>query len=284
MRATLRLFFWILLLAPAPARAGAWMLPAGHGQLLLTTAFAQARNAYDFRGRLTRTPSYWKLETRAYVEHGVTDWLTLVAEGGAMRFRGGAGEGWRLTMLDFLVAEAKAGLPRLPPPAPSGPAYEGLGLGAAGLRIGAGVGAYALAVEGALRAASPEARRYLDIRDAVQVDLRALAGRSFALFGRGGFVETQIGYRSRGQNGDEIRADVAAGLRPFDRLLLLAQSFSAVAPRRSAVSMVAAQKFQVSAVYDVTAALSVQIGAVAAPGGINAPAERGAIAALWWRY
>jgi len=37
-------------------------------------------------------------------------------------------------------------------------------------------------------------------------------------------------------------------------------------------------------VYDLNASLSLQIGAIAAIGGVNSPAERGLISAVWWRY
>jgi hypothetical protein len=57
-----------------------------------------------------------------------------------------------------------------------------------------------------------------------------------------------------------------------------------LASARGPASVVAAQKFQLSAVYDVTPWLSAQLGAVTALGGVNSPAERGLISALWWRY
>jgi protein XagA len=34
----------------------------------------------------------------------------------------------------------------------------------------------------------------------------------------------------------------------------------------------------------VTPAISAQVGAVAALSGVNSPAERGLIGAIWWRY
>ena len=66
-------------------------MPPGNGQAIVTTTFADARKAYDANGRLIQTPSYRKFETRVYVEHGLFDWLTIVAEGGYMNFRGAAG-------------------------------------------------------------------------------------------------------------------------------------------------------------------------------------------------
>lgn len=283
MRASALFFVFIYLLSPAAARAGAWLYPEGHGQLILTTAFAEARGAFDASGRLVNTPSYRKFEDRFYLEHGVTDWLSFVAEGGAMSFRGG-GESARLTQLNALIAEAKGGLPLILP-AETGTKYQGLGLGAAGARLQLFAYAeYVFSVETSLRAASSAARCFLDMRGPVQLDARLLMGRSLSLFGFTGFLDAQIGYRSRGQNGDEIRLDLTAGFRPIDRLMLMAQSFSAIAPRGGLSTVVAAQKFQLSAVYELTPAISAQIGAVTALSGVNAPAERGLIGGVWWRY
>ncbi len=273
--------FCVTAVAAQPACGGAWLMPQGEGQAILATTFADARKAYDANGRLIETPSYRKFETRVYVEHGVLDWLTVVAEGGYMNFSGAAGP---FDRLNLLIDEAKAGLP-LSLQTPPGPRYEGLGLGALGARTRLFAwGDYIVSLQAGVRAASPAARRFLDMRDAVQGDSRLLVGRPFELFGLPGFIDAQLGYRSRGQNGDEIRADFTAGLRPLPPILLLAQSYSGFAPRGGPAGVVAAQKFQLSAVYDVSASLSLQIGAIAAIGGVNSPAERGLISALWWRY
>lgn len=282
MRAGFVFFFAsVLCCACSPVRAGAWLWPEGKGQVIVTTTFANARNAFDASGRLIRTPSYRKFETRAYVEHGVTDWLNFVGEAAYMSFRGAANPN---DHLNLLVAEARAGLP-LSIRGPPGASYEGLGVGAAGARLRLFTyGDYVFSFEASLRAASREARRFLDMRDAAQVDARLMMGRPFTVFGMTGFFDAQLGYRSRGQNGDEIRADFTAGIRPMDRLMLMAQSFSAFAPRGGVATFVAAQKFQLSAVYDVTPALSVQLGGVTALEGVNSPAERGIVSAVWWRY
>lgn len=281
----MRFLRWLICVAglclASPAHGGAWLYPAGNGQLIVTTVLADARNAYDASGRLVRTSPYRKLEAQAYLEHGVTDWLTFVALGTGMSFRGAAEPQERL---DLLIAEAKAGWP-LGTVAPTGPRYEGLGLGAAGARLRLfESGRDVVSVEVSLRAASADARRFLDMRAATQLDARVLLGRSFELFGAPGFVDLQLGYRASGQNGGELRLDSTAGIRPLGRLLLMAQSFSAVAPSGGPGTFMAAQKFQLSAVYDLTPFVAVEIGAVAAPGGVNAPAERGMICGLWWRY
>jgi hypothetical protein len=275
------LFACALSLVAPPAWAGAFLFPEGRGQVIVTTTFADARKAYDARGRLIQTPPYRKFETKFYVEHGLTDWLTLVGEGSYMNFHGAAA---RVDYLNLLIDEAKAGLP-LTLSAPPGPRYAGVGLGAFGARVRLfEYGAYVVSLEASLRTASPSARRFLDMRDQWQADARLQLGRGIELFGFPGFLDAQIGYRSRGQNGDEIRADFTFGLRPIVSVLLMAQSFSAVTPRAGLATFVASQKFQLSAVYDVTKYMSVQLGVVTALGGANSPAERGVVSALWWRY
>ncbi len=211
----------------------------------------------------------------------MTDWLNFVGEASFVRFHGAADPG---DHLNLLVDEAKAGLP-LSLVGPPGARYEGLGLGAVGARIRLlTYGDYVFSFETTLRGASQDARRFLDMRDPTQIDARFLMGRPFSILGMTGFVDTQLGLRTRGQNGDEIRMDVTAGLRPVDRLLLMAQSFSAVAPHGGMATFVAAQKFQLSAVYEATPSISLQLGGVTALEGVNSPAERGIVSALWFRY
>lgn len=261
--------------------AGAWTYPEGKGQLILATLLAGARNAYGPDGRLVSTPPYRKLETRAWIEHGLTDWLTLIAEGSAMNFRAAPTP---YDPLDLLIAEAKAGAPFYVPP-PAAIKYQGLGLGAAGARVRLlDTGDYVFSAQTSLRTASQEARSFLDMRERMQVDARLLMGRKFEFIGFGGFLDAQLGYRSGGQNGNEMRLDLTAGLRPFDSVLLMGQSFSAIAPRGVRTSSITEQKFQLSVVYEATPSISVQIGAVKALGGVNAPAEQGVISAIWWRY
>lgn len=277
----LRLFLCSAFLA-SQAQAGAWLFPEGQGQVIVTTTFADARNAYDPKGRLIRTPSYRKFETRAYLEHGVTDWLTVAAEGSYLDFHGAAQP---QNLLGLWIAEAKAGLPPTVA-APSGPRYTGAGLGAIGARVKLfDYGPYIFSLEASLRGgASASARKFLDMREPYQADARLQMGRSFDLWGFPGFIDTQIGYRSAGQAGDEIRADFTCGVRPFDNVLLLAQSFSAFTPGAPAAIFVASQKFQLSGVWDFSKSLSLQAGVAAAPTGVNAPAERGVITAVWLRY
>ena len=249
-------------LCAKPAAAGALLMDEGAGEIIVTSTFADANKAYDRRGHLIRTPSYGKFEAAGYVEYGVTNWLTVVAEGSAFDFNGSA------PAYSFEPA----------------PHYAGAGLGALGGRIRLGeLAGVAFSAQASFRVASHAAGHFLDFKVPTQVDVRVQALRGFEVLGLPGFVEAQLGYRSRGQSGDEIRADLTLGLRPRPDILLMAQSFSAFAPR-AASGGYAAQKFELSGVYDLSREWSVQLGAVAAPTGVNAPAEKGILAALWRRF
>ncbi len=249
-------------LCAEPAAAGALLMDEGAGEIIVTSTFADANKAYDRHGHLIRTPSYGKFEAAGYVEYGVTNWLTVVAEGSAFDFNGSG------TAYPFEPA----------------PHYAGAGLGALGgrIRLGEFAGVY-FSAQASLRVASQAAGRFLDFKTPTQVDVRVQALRGFEAFGLPWFVEAQLGYRSRGQSGDEIRADLTLGLRPRPDILLMAQSFSAFVPG-AAFDGYAAQKFELSGVYDLSRDWSAQLGVLAAPTGVNSPAEKGVLAALWRRF
>ncbi len=241
-------------------------MPEGEGQLIVTTTFADAADAFDARGRLIRTPPYSKFEVQSYVEYGAAEWLTVIGEAGGMDFHASAGQ---------------ASLA-----APQGPQYSGLGLGALGGRVPiVNFQGYFISLEASLRAASSQsAQTFLDMKDRWQADVRLQMFHSIELFDLNGFFDSQFGYRTRGQNGDEAHVDVTAGLRPWTNLMLMAQAFTTVSLWQNGGNNVFSQKFEVSAVYDLNQTFSVQLGVIDAPIGINFPAERGIVSAIWARF
>jgi hypothetical protein len=58
------------------AWGGAWLMPPGEGQVIAYTAFSESNRAFDDQGHLIPVPAYKKFELGAYVEYGVTNWLT----------------------------------------------------------------------------------------------------------------------------------------------------------------------------------------------------------------
>lgn len=262
-RGALSLFGIVAAFCAEPAAAGALLMDEGAGQIIVTSTFAEANKAYDRRGHLIRTPSYGKFEAAGYVEYGVTNWLTVIGEGSAFDFNG-SGSAY---------------------PVEPAPHYAGAGLGVIGGRIPLGdVAGVHFSAQASLRVASEAAGQFLDFKVPTQADFRVQALRGFEIFGLPAFVEAQLGYRTRGQGGDEIRADLTLGLRPEPELLLMAQSFSAFTPGANAFGGYAAQKFELSGVYDLNPVWSLQLGALAAPTGVNSPAEKGLLTAVWRRF
>lgn len=270
-----------LFLIEPSARAGAWLAPKRGGIVIVTSSLAHSRKIYDARGRAVPSPPYRTGGAQLYLEYGATDWLTFVGEANYMDFAGAADPAVNIYAA---VEAAKARLPVVPRPAQS-PAFAGLGLAAGGMRVPLARGAdYVVSFQASARGASPAARRFLDMRAPAQLDARLLHGRSFRFQGLDGFFDTQIGLRTGGQNGVEARLDLTAGVWVTPALMAMAQSFSAFTPRGGAAGSVGMQRFQGSAVYEVTPRVALQIGASGVLAGVNAPSERGGFAALWWRY
>jgi protein XagA len=257
--ACLRLLtFGALLLASAGARAGAWLEPAGQGQVILGGTFADSLRAYDGNGRLAPLASYKKFELTAYLEYGALEQVTLIAAPSALDFRA----------------------------RPPGQSYAGFGVLEAGARVKIyDYEEWIFSGQATLReATNTRSRLFLDMGHGMQADIRLLVGRTFDFFGMPAFSSLEIGYRSPGGYGHEVRADATIGVRPLDHLLLLAQSFNISAVHNDPLYPTRSNKVALSAVYEVTPAIAVQFGGILGVPGINVTTERGIIAALWYRF
>jgi hypothetical protein len=69
-----------LCIVASDALAGAWTLPEGDGQAIVTGTFSAAPRGYDGGGNAVDIPDYEKFEAQALIEYGVTDWLTAVVQ------------------------------------------------------------------------------------------------------------------------------------------------------------------------------------------------------------
>ncbi len=244
------------------AFAGAWLMLPGDGQIIASTAFSGSTRAFDAQGRLIPVPSYDKFELGAYIEYGLTDWLTLIAS----------------PAYDSI---------KQPPPAVS---YEGPGESEIGARIGLYHSeAWAVSVEAGLRtpgASLNDALAPFQPRRAGSVDFRALVGRNFEIAGMPGFAEAQAGYRFYAQNQPgEFRIDLTLGLRPAPQCLALLQSFSSISNGSGGGFKHSSwHKLQPSLVYDLSPQWSLQLGGFVTVAGVNAGRELGPLAGVWYRF
>ncbi|CAH1669065.1 hypothetical protein [Chelatococcus sp.] len=257
-----------LLFASRTAQAGAWTLPEGKGQAIITGTFLKADRYFDSRGQTIRGPDYRKFEVTAFIEYGLTDSLTAI-------------------LSPSLLSTRVSG----PEPAQ----YTGLGYTEAGARYrlfehdGWIVSAQAIAgFPGPTNALNPAEVCCTD----KYADARILVGKSFRLGDWPTFVDAQAAYRLRsGAANDEIRFDLTLGVRPLPKWLFLAQSFNVLAMNALAsgstlglLSGTRYHKVQVGVVWDFADDWSLQLAGVATIAGKSAPLEHGLVSGLWYRF
>ena len=232
----------------------------GYGQFIAGIGFSEGSRRFDSTGRAEPTPAYRKILASGYLEYGWRSWLTLVAAPTLSRADGVAAN--QVTGSDGSAFGARLLLFGRPGRVVSLQALVQPPLGGQATALANG-GATALAV-----------------------DLRLQVGMSFSFFGWPAFVDVAPGVRLRPDPfPDEARLDVALGIRPIPRLLILLQDFSSAAPSAGqAVPSTSYSKLQASLVYDFARRWSVQFGAFRTIVGRNAIRETGPIAALWVRF
>jgi hypothetical protein len=67
-------------LAQSEANAGAWLQPQGEGLAIATTDFSDSTRYFDSHGKLIPIPDYQKFPLGTYIEYGLSDEFTLVAQ------------------------------------------------------------------------------------------------------------------------------------------------------------------------------------------------------------
>jgi protein XagA len=256
-----------LLLASGHARGGAWTLPVGARQVIVTGTFVSGDRLFDARGRLVPVPEYRKFELTPFAEFGVTDWLTAIAS----------------TSLLSVSAEGYAGNPRTD--RYTGPGYTELGARARLAEIGNTV----LSAQSTVRlpGALDDNNRAEIGNTEPEFDGRLLGGIGFSLGAWPSFVDVQAAYRLRaGPLPNEARLDLTLGTRPLPGVLLLAQSFNVWGNGEWPGVYKRGQyhKLQGSVVVQLTPAWSAQLGLVGTVAGRNALRERGAILAAWAQF
>ncbi len=254
----------VLLLDPSSVEAGAWTVEEGHTQLIFAATSGGATTRFDRRGVPRQAGRFSKQETGVAAERGLDDGLTLIA-----------GMAGRITSLAT--------------PRHSATAWAGALSAGVRWRLwtdGASIlSAQAMVAGGTERSG---AGRQRPLGAPAEAELRLLAGHGFALAGMTAFAELQAGYRWRGgRNADELTLDATLGLRPWRPILLLLQSFNAMAverERRFGGGRLRRHLLQPSLVWEFREGWSLQVGAFASLAGRETLQERGLIAALWRRF
>jgi hypothetical protein len=259
----------------SPACAGAFNPAAGEGVAIVSTTFTDGRDYVDGAGRKWRAPRFSKFETQAHVEYGVTDWLAAIArprfasihEDGRKGFRG---EGFR------------------------GEGFRGEGVGASEFGAQArlfGNGAWVAAAQALARTPASPGGRFSTWEDRGGVEGRLLVGRSFAAFGVPGYLDMEVGVRTRGGRADEVVAEQTIGLRPTPALLVTLQTFSTqtIESQKRRLARGAPQgerrlKAQIGLVYDFASKWSIGAALSRTVYVRDGARETGATFSLWRRF
>lgn len=250
-----------LALSPVSALAAAWLQDEGDGQAIATGLFSSADEAFADRYDETEPVDFQKGAGSLLVDYGLFSWLTVT---GGLEFS----------------SETLDDLP-----------YKRPGLSRASLGVRTQLyrsDTYAMSAEIGILTDDVygEADELVDTYgwDTPQLEARWSGGANFTVWDKPAFSDVSLGYRYRvGDGPDEMTIDTTLGVRAFDKVLLLAQSFGTFSAPDEDTSY-AYQKAQGSVVYDLSARWSVQAGGFATVIGQNALIERGAFSALWYRF
>lgn len=245
---------------PSVAWAGAWTLPEGSGQWIVTFDASVATRYFSDSG-LAPTPRYSKEELQAWIEYGLTDRLTGIISPSLQNIDIGSPTNAERTGLGYTEFGARYRFYEVPTWVVSGQAT--------------------LRIPGTTDVSNPAAIGYTD----VEADFRALLGHNFTIGDRPAFTDLEIAERWRTAGyPSEFRVDATLGVQLFPQWMLLAQSFNVIS-EGGGLSVLGGSyeyyKLQLSAVYGLTPTWWVQFGGFSTYAGWNSIQENGVIVGVW---
>lgn len=233
---------------------GAWTLEAGRGLVISSVSASRTEARFTSERERADAPLFRKAEIQVLAEYGITDRFTLRGKGSVEQWRQDGAEP---------------------------PDHRGFGVQEIGGRFRLiERGGFVASTEASLRSTREDGERGLE------GEARLLGGYGFEIAGRASFVDAQLGYRLRPEAGDEIVVDLTFGIRPFDRTLLLFQSFSTVAAGLGETGRPLHDRHEVEAsvVFDLSETMSLQAGLGRTLIGSDASVEESVFGALWLRF
>lgn len=249
-----------LVVATAPADAGAWPQEKGEGLLVITTLMDRADQGFGPDGETVDDGYFYKDETAAYLEYGLTartTWVSRVAWQSVERRQGSrvdAARGLSASELALRHQVWSDGPDTLSFQA--GVLLPGSGENVSNQPLGSGETAW---------------------------EARALWGRRLS---PSQFADVQLSHRWRGgEDLNEARLDLTWGWQPAERWQVLAQSFSvwSVEAARPGRPEFQQHKLQVS-VGRQWGDVEYHLGIAATPAGRNVINERMAFLSVWRRF
>ena len=263
--AFIRVIAAAVMLLPSYALAGAWNLPRGEGQAIITYSFAKADRAYFDDETLESDVDFAKEELRVFYEHGLTKNVTAVVNA-AYQTIGFIGPQSTIDFKDFDKTELGLRYQLL--------RREGLAVSVQGSYIVGG--------------GPPESILDLGSRND-SFELRGLWGQSKEFAHYVLFFDAQAAIRARNTNGiEDWRADLTLGWKDKKKSMLLLQGYHTERLEFSkddfTVPVQTRTKLQASFIYELKQNTSVQAGVTQTLAGRNVLKERSVTAGVWWRY
>jgi hypothetical protein len=254
-----------IILLPSSALAGAWNLPRGEGQAIITYSFASADRAFFDDETLESDVDFAKEELRVFYEHGLTKNVTAVVNA-AHQTIGFIGPQSTINFKDFDKTELGLRYQLL--------RREGLAVSVQGSYIIGG--------------GPPESILDIGSRDD-SFELRGLWGQSKEFEKFVVFFDAQAAIRARNTNGiEDWRADLTLGWKDKKKSMFLLQGYHTERLEFSQgdfiVPIQKRTKLQASFVYALKKNTSVQAGVTQTLAGRNVLKERSVTAGVWHRY
>ena len=244
------------------ARAGAFLQPEGHGQIVLERITASAEGK---PGTLSAQPlsSWTKSEIAAGLEFGATDWATLLAT-----------SAWDALLWD----PCTCGTQQL---------AKGGGVSSLGTRLALWqVPNWTGSFEVSRVWPGAGARQWLGAPESVAgTEIKLQTGYNFVWIDRPAFIEGALGTKLlAAPYAPEQQLDLTFGFRPSTRIMFLVQHFGRWAPAGGPLPERVSSKLQLSTVYSYKGHYAVHAGVYDTIYARGVAPERGVLSGVWYRF
>ncbi len=259
-------------LSPSIPHAAAWTQKEDDTFLAFNTFYYHTSKSFDLSGNSQQTDPFTKVELNPYFEYGLTDRLTL----GASPF------------LQVIRQRSRA----------TGDSENNIGLAEAEIFARWKVweqGAYVTSLQPLLKLPSLYSDRdgLKAGRSQMDVELSWMNGYGFDLYGEHHFLMGDVSYRRRlGVLEDQLKLHLGLGIGLSDTWTMLPQLYQTIPIGTSASNTVSVSgqndysltKLQLSAIYTLNDATSVEIGGFAHVAGKSTGEGGGALVSVWKRW
>jgi protein XagA len=252
----------LVLLMCSPALSGAYLENRGTGLLIFSGRLDEARVSLSSKGQPLSAISYNRLDTTTNLELGINERATFLFSAGLTKASYADSEQWSY--------------------------YLGRSITEIGARFKLVRGAdWILSAQSTLLLPNGACSCISAVSSETlyQQDDRLLLGKNFAIGTHYPlYAEIQFGQRFRQAHSVETHVDTSLAWRPKINWMILAQTFTNQSPADSQTPRISQTKAQISLIYDLSAAISLQFAGFKTILARNALSEQGGLMAIWLHF